>query len=85
MKRTSLTVVLAFLAGTGAAVANSQLEASVARELPRYGFADVDVSRLSTGQLAHINHLLHSNRGTSEIRGLIGAVLGKSVIRRYRM
>lgn len=82
-----------FLAATGLAVSLASpswaerpldsLEASVAMELPNYGFDDVDVRDLSTGQIAHIHHLLYSGKGTAEIRGQIGAVLGDSLIRSF--
>lgn len=57
------------------------LQASVAAELPNYGFEDVDVTTLSSGKLAHINHLLHSDKSVAQIRGNIGAVLGDSLVR----
>ncbi|MEM7472483.1 MAG: hypothetical protein AAF340_14125 [Pseudomonadota bacterium] len=82
-----------FLAATGLAVTLATpswaerpldtLEASVATELPNYGFKDVDVRDLSTGQIAHIHHLLYSGKGVADIRGQIGAVLGDSLIRSF--
>jgi hypothetical protein len=51
------------------------------RELPLYGFKDVDVHALSTVQVAHITHLLHSNKSPAQIRGNIGAVLGDSLLK----
>ncbi len=59
----------------------TQLQASVAAELPHYGFRDVDVTTLSSGTLAHINHLLHSDKSVAQIRGNIGAVLGDSALK----
>ena len=82
-----------FIAATGLAVSLATplwaerpldtLEASIASELPNYGFADVDVRDLSTGQIAHIHHLLYSGKGTAEIKGQIGAVLGDSLLRTF--
>ncbi len=80
-----------FLAATGLAVscagpvtANNgltPLQADVARELPKYGFTDVDVTSLTPAQIGHIKHLLYSNHGTARIRGNIGAILGDSILK----
>lgn len=78
------TVLIAGLLSITAANARSDLtplQASVAAELPNYGFHDVDVTDLSSGKLAHINHLIHSNKSVAQIRGNIGAVLGDSLIK----
>ena len=53
------------------------LQRSVSTELQNYGFADVDVTTLSTDQIAEISQLLHSNKGTAQITGTIGAILGR--------
>lgn len=80
-----------FLAASGLAVSLAApvwaeaeltpLQADVARELPNYGFKDVDVRDLSSAQIAHIRHHLYSDNGTAKIRGNIGAVLGDSLIK----
>lgn len=54
--------------------------AIIARELPHYGFRDVDVRALSTGQVAQIYALLHSNRSHGDKRGLIGSTLSRDGI-----
>ncbi|MGB3408926.1 MAG: hypothetical protein WBA67_15700 [Jannaschia sp.] len=56
--------------------------ADIARELPAYGYADVDVARLSTRQVAHISHLLYSDRGTAEIHAMIGSTLRRGFLQR---
>ena len=78
-----------FLIATGLAVSLAgpvaadrgltSLQTDIARELPKYGFRDVDVKSLSTAQVAHIRHLLYSDRGVAHIRGNIGAILGNSL------
>ncbi|MEM9581556.1 MAG: hypothetical protein AAGA08_00420 [Pseudomonadota bacterium] len=80
-----------FLAATGLAVSLAgpvaadrgltPLQADVARELPNYGFTDVDVRSLTPVQLGHIKHLIYSDQSVAKIRGNIGAVLGDSLIR----
>lgn len=62
----------------------TQLQISVARELPKFGYRNVDVTTLSTGKIAHIHYLLFSNNSVAHIRGSIGAVLGRSVIGNLR-
>ena len=56
--------------------------ADIARELPFWGYHDVDVTALSTGQVAHISHLVHSSRSQSEIRNQIGATLRRGFLQR---
>lgn len=56
--------------------------ADIARELPRYGYGDTDVSRLSSGQVMHIYHLLYSGRSQGDVRGQIGATLQGSFVQR---
>ena len=58
------------------------LRARVARELPRYGYRDVDVRRLSVGQLAHISSLIHSDRSFGDVKGHIGAALRRGLLQR---
>ena len=80
-----------FLAATGMAVtlagpvlADSnltQLQRSVARVLPVYGYTNVDVTKLNSAQLAHINHLAGSSKGHADIRGSIGAVIDNRIVR----
>lgn len=59
----------------------TQAQQTVAKELPWYGFDDVDVASLSTAQLSHIQLILFSKRSAAQIRGNIGAVLGDSVLK----
>ena len=69
------------LAGPVAAAGNlTQLQASVSKVLPVYGYSDVDVTKLSSAQLAQINHLAGSNRGHGAIRGSIGAVIENRIV-----
>ncbi|MGB3553086.1 MAG: hypothetical protein WBA25_00430 [Jannaschia sp.] len=56
--------------------------ADVARELPRYGYGDVDVRRLSSGQVAQIAHLIYSGRSEGDIRGQIGSTLRRGLLQR---
>jgi hypothetical protein len=55
--------------------AMSQLQLSVAHELPRYA-PGVDVMSLSTGQLAALHAVLYSDRTESDIRAQVGSILG---------
>ncbi len=55
----------------------TSLQRSVSTELQSYGYGDVDVTELSPEQLAEISQLLHSNKGTAQITGTIGAILGR--------
>jgi hypothetical protein len=84
MKTQSLAAILALaLCASAPAMARDNLtpiQADVASQLPNYGFHDVDVRSLSSGKLAHIHHLLYSNKSVAQIRGNIGAVLGDSLI-----
>ena len=52
------------------------LEQSVARELPRYGFKDVDVDQLSSNQVATLYMLMYSKRSHGDKRALIKSTLG---------
>lgn len=52
------------------------LEQSVARELPRYGFKDVDVDQLSSSQVAALYMLVHGKRSHGDKRALIKSTLG---------
>ncbi len=80
-----------FVAATGLAVTLAapvyadepltHLQRTVSTELKTYGFKDVDVRSLSSGQIAHIHHLLYSDRGVAQIRGQIGAILGDSLLK----
>lgn len=75
-----LVAALLAISGAHAQSGLTPLQASVAAELPSYGYHDVDVTTLSSTKLAHIHHLLYSDKSVSQIRGNIGAVLGKSLI-----
>lgn len=50
---------------------------NIARELPVYGFEDVDVAKLDAKQLARINEILTSDRSAAQIKGDIGVVLAE--------
>lgn len=70
------------LAGPVAAESKpAQQDLDVARELPKYGFKDYDLSTLSTAQVAQIRHLLYSSKGVGDIRGQIGAILRGGLLR----
>ncbi|EPX77244.1 hypothetical protein [Litoreibacter arenae] len=79
MKRLALIAILAALA-LPAAANQTPMREHLKQELPIWGFGDVDVDSLTRAQVVHINHLLHSNKSPSQIRGNIGAVLGNSMI-----
>lgn len=53
------------------------VRANVAQQLRFYGLDGVDVRRLSAGQVAQINALLHSDRSQGDIRALIEATLSR--------
>lgn len=73
----ALTLALAVALGVPpAAMAESQLERSVASDLRRLGFRDVDVSRLTPAQLAAIHHIANEKRESGGRRGQIRSVLG---------
>ena len=59
----------------------SSVKTNLARELPKYGFKDVDLDALSNNKIMHINHLIHSNKSVAQLRGNIGAVLGDSLFK----
>lgn len=74
--RTTVAALAALLiALPAAAPASSQLRANVAREMPHY-VPGVDVSRLSSSQLAAIYSIMHSPRTHSDKIGSIRSVLG---------
>ncbi|WP_298295746.1 hypothetical protein [uncultured Litoreibacter sp.] len=83
-----------FLAATGMAVSLAapvaaegnltQLQKSVSTVLPTYGYADVDVTKLNSSQLAQINHLAGSNKGHADIRGSIGAVIENRIVKFFQ-
>lgn len=56
--------------------------ADVAVNLPRYGYRDVDVRRLSNGQIAQISALIHSNRSEGDIRSLVASTLRGGALQR---
>lgn len=73
----ALTGLLLALPAAGRAQehAQTQLQRSVAHELPRYA-PDVDVMTLSTGQLAALHAVLYSDRSESDIRAQVASILG---------
>lgn len=80
MKRLTLVAILTALA-LPAAASQAPIREHLKQELPTWGYADVDVDGLTTAQVAHINHLLHSNKSPAQIRGNIGAILGDSILK----
>ncbi|MEM9433236.1 MAG: hypothetical protein AAGA12_04890 [Pseudomonadota bacterium] len=77
------SLIAVALAVSTPVVAQDNLEsikADLAIELPRYGYKNVDLDSLSTVKIMHIRHLIYSNKSQSQIRGHIGAVLGRSLI-----
>lgn len=80
MIRSILIAFAAFVALSGAASASQDsTRAHLKQTLPQYGFSEVDVDSLSSAQVAQINHILHSSKPASDIRGGIGAVLGNRI------
>ena len=59
------------------ALALTQLEQLVERELREYGFKDVDVESLTTAQLATISSIANAPGPEGGKRGLIASALGK--------
>lgn len=53
------------------------LKASVAHELPDYGFPDVDLDALSAKQLGRLKDILHSGHSAARIKGDISVVLAE--------
>ena len=86
MKHTIIGLtLLSVLAATAPASASPDpIREHIKKELPYYGFRDVDVDGLTSAQVAHINYLLHSNNSASGIKGGIGAVLGDSIINLFK-
>lgn len=80
----SLGLAVSLVAPLQAQDAQSSVRQHLKQELPFYGFRDVDVDSLTSTQVMHINHLLHSNKTTSQIRGNIGAVLGDSLFSLFK-
>ncbi len=78
-------LVAAILAASVAApaAAASQLRRSVALELPRWGYGQVDIDRLTSGQVAQLHHIMASDRTHSDKAALIKSVLnGAYTLRR---
>lgn len=84
MTRTILTAALILCAVPALGYGQAQIRDHIKDELPLWGFKDVDVDGLTAAQVAHINHLLHSNKSTSQIRGNIGAILGDSIFKLFK-
>ena len=69
-------LIAALLAATAVpTAASSQLRALVEQFLPSWGYEGVDVSRLTTGQVAQLHRIMFSDRSHSDKRQLIEAVL----------
>lgn len=80
MKRLTLTAIALALA-LPAAANQTPTRNHLKQELPTWGYRNVDVDGLSSVQVAHIRHLLHSDKSPAQIRGNIGAILGDSIIK----
>lgn len=85
MKPTLITLLTMGCFALGApAVAQgdlTQMQINTKRALMEYGFRDVDVTALSTAQMAQIAHLSSSELGVASIKGQVGAVLGNSLLK----
>ncbi len=67
-----------FLAPPSDVIGGQQLsgqDRQLRSELRRYGFGNVDVTRLSNRQRVIINQFVHSGRSEGDIRGLIRTTL----------
>ncbi|WP_227418227.1 hypothetical protein [Roseitranquillus sediminis] len=72
-----LLLGLFLLTAAAPAGASEQLRMLVTRELPRYGYTDVDVRALTIEQVAAIHHALHSDHySESEKRAMLRSALG---------
>jgi hypothetical protein len=58
------------------------IRASIARDLPYFGFRDVDVRALRLSQAAQIHYLIHSGRSRGDIRRQIRSTLKGGLIQR---
>jgi len=76
MIRHTLTALTITLVATAAQARDPSRE-HLKQVLPTYGFKNVDVDSLSNVKVAHIRHLLHSNKSPAQIRGNIGATLSR--------
>ena len=74
MSRMILAAAIAGLLAAPAA-ASPQLRALVEQHLPAWGYAEVDMSTLSTAQVAQIHHIMFSDRAHGEKEKLIESVL----------
>lgn len=79
----TLAVCMALAAPVSAQARLTQLQQSVASELPNYGYRNVDVRSLDRAQLAQINHLLRSGNSVARIRGQVGAIIRGTAFRRF--
>ncbi len=70
-------VLVALLAAAIAAPASasSQLRRLVEQQLPSWGYSEVDVGDLTTGQVAQLHHIMSSDRSHSDKAALIKSVL----------
>ena len=73
-----LAVVIGLAIGATAvpAAALTQLQTSVQNDLRDYGFHEVDVTQLSTAQLAAIHSIAHSRGREGGKRAMIRSTLG---------
>jgi hypothetical protein len=79
----ALAAVLAAGLGTSASAQQGQSVSGprqhIERQLPYYGFRDVDVSKLSTSQVVQIYTLMHSPRSQGDKARLIRSALGRGL------
>ena len=74
--RVALALVATLTVTGCAGSAQDQLRAQVGSRLDRNGFRQVDVDRLSTGQLAALHGHMNSQRSEGDKRALIRSTLG---------
>ena len=79
--KTLLVAVLSSLLLAAPAAALTQLQAQASYELRQYGYRDVDVTKLSNGQLIQIRHLASSDEGVASIRKRIGSTLRRGLLK----
>ncbi|WP_299812827.1 hypothetical protein [uncultured Jannaschia sp.] len=74
------------LSGSGVATAEraplSGPRANIERKLPVYGYDDVDVTRMSNGQVMAIYQTLYSKRSPGDIRARVGSIIRPGPLQR---
>ncbi|MFO6464539.1 hypothetical protein ACK8OR_09105 [Jannaschia sp. KMU-145] len=80
-----LVLAAALVALAAPAAANAPMNSArvhLSQQLPVYGFRDVDVRRLSAGQVVQLQHVLHSGRSNGNIRWQIDTILNGGLLQR---